>query len=284
MSAVALAVVPGLPRRARRYGGLAVACLHGELALAPKPGLVTPFDSGSHDDMDAGTFLRSLFALRHYFRAVAQAGAEAAPFAVLRAHGVAAETAMRAATGGINTHRGAIFSLGLLVAAAAARQRELGRPAPAEAVCLAVQRWAADLTFGPLDPESPGQRACREHGVSGVRELAAAGYPVLRTHALPAMRAALAAGLSRDAARCHTLMVLVAELDDLNLLHRGGAEGLHWARAQAATFIADGGAHGPGWQIRLQAVADAFVARRLSPGGSADLLACCDFLLRQEAL
>lgn len=261
---------------------MAVACLHAELALAPKPGLVTPFDTGSHDDMDAGTFLRSLFALRHYFRAVERAGAEDASFAVLRVHGLAAETAMLAATGGINTHRGAIFSLGLLVAAAAACRREQQRSASADAVCLAVQRWAADLTFAPLDPDSPGQRACRRHGVTGVREQAAAGYPVLRTHALPAMRAALNAGLSRDAARCHTLMVLVAELDDLNLLHRGGADGLHWARAQAAAFVADGGAHVPGWHARLQTISDAFVARRLSPGGSADLLACCDFLLRQE--
>lgn len=263
---------------------MAVAALHAELALAPKPGLVTPFDTGSHDDMDAGTFLRSLFALRHYFRAVARAGAEEEPFAVLRAHGMAAETAMLAATGGINTHRGAIFSLGLLVAAASACQREQGRPASAETVCLAVQRWAADLTLAPLDPGSPGQRACHQHGVPGVREQAAAGYPVLRMHGLPAMREALKAGLSRDAARCHALMVLVAELDDLNLLHRGGAEGLHWARAQAAAFVADGGAHAPGWQERLQAISHAFVARRLSPGGSADLLACCDFLLRQEAL
>lgn len=284
MSAVALR---GWPRTARHdaeapLGRMAVACLHAELALAPKPGLVTPFDTGSHDDMDAGTFLRSLFALRHYFRDVARAGAEDAPFAVLRAHGMAAETAMLAATGGINTHRGAIFSLGLLVAAAAACRREQQRSASADAVCLAVQRWAADLTFAPLDPDSPGQRACRRHGVTGVREQAAAGYPVLRTHALPAMRAALNAGLSRDAARCHTLMVLVAELDDLNLLHRGGADGLHWARAQAAAFVADGGAHVPGWHARLQTISDAFVARRLSPGGSADLLACCDFLLRQE--
>jgi triphosphoribosyl-dephospho-CoA synthase len=277
-----------VPRRACRDAGeplgrMAVASLHAELALAPKPGLVTLFDTGSHDDMDARTFLRSLFALRHYFRAVARAGAVDAPFAVLRAHGIAAETAMLAATGGINTHRGAIFSLGLLVAAAAHCQHEQRRPASAEAVCMAVQRWAADLTLAPLDARSPGQRACREHAVSGVREQAAAGYPVLRMHALPAMRAALAAGLSRDAARCHTLMVLVATLDDLNLLHRGGAEGLRWARAQAAAFIAAGGAHVPGWQARLQAVSDAFVARRLSPGGSADMLACCDFLLRQEA-
>ncbi|WP_421568751.1 triphosphoribosyl-dephospho-CoA synthase MdcB [Stenotrophomonas sp. PD6] len=271
------------PVDSARLGRLAVASLHVELALAPKPGLVTPFDSGSHDDMDAATFMRSLFALRHYFRDIVHAGADGAPFAVLRRHGIAAEAAMLRATGSINTHRGAIFSLGLLVAAAA-RCRRSGRPASGEQVCRAVQHWSAELMAAPLDPNSPGQRARALHGVAGVREQAAAGYPLLRTLALPTLRGALAAGLSREAALCHTLMTLIARVDDLNLLHRGGADGLHWARSEAAAFIADGGAFAAGWRPRLQQLGDAFVARRLSPGGSADLLACSWFLLQQEAV
>jgi triphosphoribosyl-dephospho-CoA synthase len=266
-----------------RLGRLAVASLHVELALAPKPGLVTPFDSGSHDDMDAATFMRSLFALRHYFSNIAHAGADDAPFAVMRRHGIAAEAAMLRATGGINTHRGAIFSLGLLVAAAA-RCRSSGQPASGEQVCLAVRDWSAALMDAPLDPNSPGQRARARYRIAGVREQAAAGYPVLRTLALPTLRRALSAGLPRDAALCHTLMTLIAHVDDLNLLHRGGADGLHWARSQAAAFIADGGAYAVGWRPRLQQLGDAFVARRLSPGGSADLLACSWFLLQQEAV
>ncbi|MDH1644014.1 triphosphoribosyl-dephospho-CoA synthase, partial [Stenotrophomonas maltophilia] len=125
-----------------RLGRLAIASLHAELALAPKPGLVTPFDSGSHHDMDAGTFLRSLFTLRHYFIAVADAGASAAPFQTLRRHGIAAEISMLHATAGINTHRGAIFSLGLLVAASAACRGRAGGAVAAEQVCQEVRRWA----------------------------------------------------------------------------------------------------------------------------------------------
>ncbi|WP_315385925.1 triphosphoribosyl-dephospho-CoA synthase MdcB [uncultured Stenotrophomonas sp.] len=266
-----------------RLGRLGVASLHAELALAPKPGLVTPFDTGSHTDMDAGTFLRSLFGLRHYFRAVALAGGSDAPFATLRTLGIAAEAAMLRATGGVNTHRGAIFNLGLLVAAAAACRRD-GLPVSGEQVCLAVRRWSPALLDAPLDPNSPGQRARARHGIAGVREQAAAGFPVLRVLALPTLRDALAAGLTREAAACHTLMTLVAELDDLNLLHRGGAEGLHWARTQAAAFLADGGAFAPDWRSRLQQLGDAFAVRRLSPGGSADLLASAGFLLQQEAV
>lgn len=266
-----------------RLGRLAVASLHAELALAPKPGLVTPFDAGSHDDMDAGTFLRSLFALRHYFTAMAHAGAADAPFARLRAHGLAAETAMLRATGGINTHRGAIFSLGLLVAAAARCRRQHGHSVPAAQVCLGVQHWADDFARAPLDPQSPGQRARVQHGVPGVREQAAAGYPLLRELAVPTLRDALSAGLPRDAALCQTLMQLVAHIDDLNLLHRGGIDGLQWAQQQARGFLESGGAFAPGWQVRLHGIGERFVARRLSPGGSADLLACSWFLLQQEA-
>ncbi|HCT25437.1 MAG TPA: triphosphoribosyl-dephospho-CoA synthase MdcB [Stenotrophomonas sp.] len=274
---------PAVAADSARLGRLAIASLHAELACAPKPGLVTPFDTGSHDDMDAGTFLRSLFALRHYFAAIALAGADDVPFARLRAQGIAAETAMLRATGGINTHRGAIFSLGLLVASAARCRRQQGRSVSAAEACLGVQHWANDFAGAPLDAQSPGQRARVRHGVPGVREQAAAGYPVLRELAVPTLRSALGEGLPRDAALCQTLMQLVAHIDDLNLLHRGGADGLHWAQQQARGFLESGGAFAVGWQARLHGVGERFVARRLSPGGSADLLACSWFLLQQEA-
>ncbi|MFT4249257.1 MAG: triphosphoribosyl-dephospho-CoA synthase MdcB [Pseudomonas sp.] len=267
---------------ARRLGRLAIASLHAELALAPKPGLVTPFDRGSHDDMDAGTFLRSLFALRGYFVAIAEAGYRDAPFATLRALGVDAEAAMQRATGGINTHRGAIFSLGLLVAQAARLRAWQGSAPRAAQVCHAVAGWRVELLAAPLDPHSPGQRMCRAHRVAGVREQAAAGYPLLREVALPALRAALRDGASREAAQAQVLMALVACVHDLNLLHRGGRDGLRLAQRLARGFLAEGGVARPDWRMRLEAIGEQFVARQLSPGGSADLLACAVFLLAQE--
>jgi len=107
-------------------GRAATLALHDELALTPKPGLVTLVDNGSHDDMDAHTFMRSLFALRRYFVQIAEAGHEGAAFPELERCGIAAEARMLAATKGINTHRGAIFMLGLLCAAAGAITREGG--------------------------------------------------------------------------------------------------------------------------------------------------------------
>src|SRR5436189_6453134 len=86
-------------------GRAATLALHDELALTPKPGLVTLVDSGSHDDMDAHTFMRSLFALRRYFVQIAEAGRCGAAFPELECCGIEAEARMLAATRGINTHR-----------------------------------------------------------------------------------------------------------------------------------------------------------------------------------
>ena len=278
----AVATAPNRLALPHRLGRLAVASLHAELACAPKPGLVTPFDRGSHDDMDAGTFLRSLFALRGYFVAIAAAGAAAAPFATLRQLGIGAERSMLRATGGINTHRGAIFSLGLLVAAATRLRTHTVTAPTSEAVCDAVRAWREALLDAPLDPHSHGQRMRRLHGVAGVREQAAEGFPLLREVALPALRSALHAGLAQDAAMAQALLQLIARTDDLNLLHRGGGEGLRFAQRSAHAFLDAGGALQPDWRQQLARLGDAFVARRLSPGGSADLLACAWFLLCQE--
>lgn len=268
---------------AHRLGRFAVGALHAELACAPKPGLVTPFDTGSHTDMDASTFLRSLFALRGYFVAIAQAGIDNAPFARLRQLGIDAEATMLRATGGINTHRGAIFSLGLLTAQAARLRVAHGRGSTGEAVCNAVQVWRAALQAAPLNPHSNSQRVRAQYRISGVREQAAAGYPLLREIALPCLRTALNSGATREAAVAQTLMQLVSEVDDLNLLHRGGYEGLVYAKAQARIFLADGGIAQPQWRDQLNSIGKQFVARRLSPGGSADLLACAWFLHLQES-
>ncbi|MDQ6683740.1 MAG: triphosphoribosyl-dephospho-CoA synthase, partial [Pseudomonadota bacterium] len=138
----------------------ACEALHAELALYPKPGLVSFEDNGSHLDMTAATFVRSIAALRGYFWTMASHGAEAPPFAVLERLGIAAERCMLRATGGINTHRGSVFALGLLCAAAGIsglsseglRRRMLA---------LWGQELAARVT---AHDESHGQRAAQRHG------------------------------------------------------------------------------------------------------------------------
>lgn len=251
----------------------ALAALREELATGPKPGLVSPGDAGAHADMDAGTFGASLRALRGFFGAAAEAGLAGAPFEALRALGVEAEARMLGATGGVNTHRGAIFSLGVL-SAAAGRLAAGGRSFAGSALADTVRAAYGDAVrrLAPA-PGSHGAAAARAHGVPGAREEAALGFPHVFEVGLPALEASLRRGAARNEARIQCLFALVARLPDTNLVHRGGPEGLAFARGAARAFLLAGGVHRRGWRGHALAIHRALVRRHLSPGGSADLLA-----------
>lgn len=266
-------------------GRAATLALHDELALSPKPGLVTPFDRGSHDDMDAHTFMRSLFALRGYFVRIAGMGALHAPFDALERCGIEAEARMLAATGGINTHRGAIFSLGLLCAAAGAAAVAGHHPTPALLRRTLLDRWGDALGARATRQSSlPGGIAARRHGLRSASAEAAAGFPVLFDTALPALQAATARGAIRQHALLDTLFHVMAVLDDSNLAHRGGLEGLRHAQHAARGFIAAGGAARPAGIEAALAIGRGFVGRRLSPGGSADTLAAACLVTRLSSM
>ncbi|MFG6466908.1 triphosphoribosyl-dephospho-CoA synthase MdcB [Roseateles sp. BYS87W] len=259
-------------------GRAATLALHDELALSPKPGLVTLTDRGSHVDMDAHTFMRSLFALRGYFVRIAELGAAGAPFEALEQAGIAAESRMLAATGGINTHRGAIFTLGLLCAAAGALGR---RATPAEVRLVLLARWGDALTARAQRTSTlPGGMAARRYNLRSASAEAALGFPALFDTAAPTLRAALAQGLGATPARVNTLFAVIAALDDSNLAHRGGLDGLRWAQATAQDFLHCGGAAAPSGLARAAAIGHEFVRRRLSPGGAADTLAAACWLQR----
>ena len=262
---------------AERVAALAHAALIDELETWPKPGLVSPIDSGSHDDMDADLLRCSAAAIRPFFADLFAAGAGGAAMADLRAIGLRAEAAMLRATGGVNAHRGAIFSLGLICAAVGAAG---GLHASAAACAVAVgARWGAEIARAPASPSSHGGRVVQRYGVGGASAEAASGFPTIRAIGLPALHL----GRSRapddpEAARVDCFFALLAVLDDTNLLHRGGADGLNAAQAAAAAFVAAGGVAAPGWRTRAIEIHRGFVAARLSPGGCADLLAATLFL------
>ncbi|KQU91594.1 triphosphoribosyl-dephospho-CoA synthase MdcB [Variovorax sp. Root318D1] len=282
MTNLALSQTPHSPLTPAAIGRAATLALYDELSLAPKPGLVTLIDSGSHDDMDAHTFMRSLFSLRRYFAQIAEAGFGGADFAVLERYGIAAEARMFAATGGVNTHRGAIFMLGLLCAAAGAALREHGGALQPDQLRGALrQHWGSALAKrSQRPPVLPGGIAARRHGLRGASEEAALAFPVLFETALPALKGALARGLSLRQARLDTLFHIIAVLDDSNLAHRGGLAGLRCAQRAAKDFLDRGGIARPDGLRAAQAVADDFVRQRLSPGGAADTLAAACWFQR----
>ncbi len=267
---------PGLCERADVIAARGHAALLDELATWPKPGLVSPVDTGSHDDMDALTFRRSAAALEPFFARLAIAGARDADLPTLRRIGLQAERAMMDATSGVNTHRGAIFALGLLCAASGG----VGAGASPDDVCEEVRRrWGSAIPAGPAPAASHGAQAHRRYGAGGARAEAAAGFPTARGIGLPALAEGrkLAPDVA-EAAHVHCFFALLARVEDTNLLHRGGMAGLAFARQTARAFLDRGGVERSDWRREAERAHRAFVARRLSPGGSADLLAVTLFL------
>jgi triphosphoribosyl-dephospho-CoA synthase len=266
-------------RGAGDIGRLAISALLSELKLNPKPGLVSPVDNGAHDDMNLGTFVRSLLALRSYFTAISAAGARGAPFDELQRLGVDAERRMLAATGGINTHRGAIFCLGFLAAAAGWRQAR-GLDLRGESLIETILRlWGEDVReAGRKATDSHGARAIRLYGARGAREELLAGLPTLIGVAVPSLQDALKQTACPERASVQCLFAIMAELQDTNLLHRGGPEGLAFVQHAARNFLAAGGVHARDWRQRALDLHADCVALHLSPGGAADCLAAAWFV------
>jgi len=268
-----------------RIGELACEALLLELDTWPKPGLVSYRDSGSHVDMDAGMFSTSARALRPYFEELAEAGAADAEMEELRAIGRAAERAMLEATAGVNTHRGAIFGLGLLCAAAGAISSGQARLLPGGSLGDFVRdRWGSAILNGPIPTQSHGSKMRLRYGAGGARGEAATGFPHVYRTGLPALRTGccLAHG-DRNAARSHTCFALIAELQDTNLLYRTGEAGMLFAQVTARKFLSEGGVGRRDWHARALKIHRQFVLRWLSPGGCADLLAATLLVSALEA-
>jgi triphosphoribosyl-dephospho-CoA synthase len=254
---------------------LAVAAIGAEADLTPKPGLVDRRGSGAHIDMDLAMLHASAESLRIAFTECANAAMQLVPGAELRARlgeiGRAGERAMLAATGGVNTHRGSLWALGLLSAGAALGGGLAG------AIGVAA-RLAAIPDRNTTAATSHGAQARLRYGVSGAAGEAQAGFPHVRLHALPALRAARRSGADEGTARLEALLSLMATLDDTCVLHRGGSVGLRAIQAGAQAVLDAGGFGTLEGRRRFTALDDMCLTQRLSPGGSGDLLSATVFL------
>jgi triphosphoribosyl-dephospho-CoA synthase len=260
----------------------AVQSLIDELEAYPKPGLVSPIDSGSHTDMDFALMSRSAASLLAPFTLIAALGREACPFETLIPYGLLAEKEMLRATCGINTHRGAIFSLGLLlVSLALVKSSSSQPPTPSKVRKVLLETWGPSLqahsAATKLGP-SHGTVVRRTTGAGGARHEAAQAFPSVFEIGLPTYKEALASGLDRNAASIQTLFTLMHAVEDTNILYRGGQEAAHFVRESAAQFLANGGCHHKVWFERAESLHRTFIEKNLSPGGSADLLSATLFL------
>ena len=263
-------------------GRIATVSLYDELSLYPKPGLVSLVDNGSHDDMTAETFLRSLFSLRHYFVRMTEAGMRQQPFLTLKQLGIAAETRMMMATGGVNTHRGAIFAVGLLCAAAGVCRTQKTLISASSVRAALASEWGTELLRHAQDinGSSHGIQVANRYAASGAREEAALGMPAVFDLALPMLEATLAKTECWERARIDALFALMAIVSDTNVYYRGGVEGAQMVKTCARDFLARGGTGSADWKEYAICCHRRFSERKLSPGGAADLLGATCFVFR----
>lgn len=270
---------------AEAIGDLAVAVLIDEAMLTPKPGLVDTRGSGAHADMSLRLMIDSAHSLRDSFIAMAHAGQQATRIdralrERLGALGREAEAAMLHATGGINTHRGAIWALGLLAGAAG----WLGGRGSANAIAQ-IAGVIARLTDRqrPAHTGNKGELTRHAYGVGGARAQAEACFPHVIGNGLPTLHASRTRGDAEPTARVNALLAIMVQLDDTCVLARSGREGLAEMQAGAEAVLDAGGIGTLAGRRRLHELEATMQDRNASPGGAADLLAATLFLDRLSA-
>ena len=263
---------------------LAVKSLIKEVKTTPKPGLVDSENSGSHRDMNINTFIKSAVSLRSYFSEcffIGHKTYDLSPdeaFSQLKTAGLHAEEIMYKATDGVNTHKGIIYSLGILCAS-------IGRlwsfDIPYKSIeeitdmCSAISTSAVNSDFKNTNTETAGSRLYQKYGIKGIRGEVSSGFLTVKNISLPAYIDALSEGMNENDAGVLTLIKLISCVDDTNLYSRGGISGVHFAKECALSLLNEK----PSDFIKaVQKTDDEFIKRNLSPGGCADLLAITYFL------
>lgn len=247
---------------------LAADALRAELDTTPKPGLVDRNDNGAHKDMDMALMSRSIDALLPYFVKLALLGCNESIPEVdeVRQIGIEAEKAMLNATGGVNTHRGALFSMGLTTLAASWCMSHDGKVEEQQLRDLIIQVAAG---FVPT-AGTHGNEAVNAHRVTGALDLAKAGYPQLFNDWLPSYRTWSVDNSST--ARQKLLLLIMGQLDDTNVIHRAGYEQAQQVKQEARALLSNYSIPG------MEAMNRDYIARNISPGGSADMVALTLFI------
>ena len=269
---------------AERLADLAVDALIDEADLSPKPALVDRRGNGAHTDLHLGLMHASALSLWPAFKEMAEAAIEFGEVGLplreaIGLIGREGEQAMLATTNGVNTHRGAIWALGLLVAAAALESTNT----KASAVTLRAARLALlDDRYAPR-PLSHGAQVAQRYGARGAREEAQLGFPAVIQRALPQLKRSRAAGHGEQNARLDALLAIMTNLADTCVLYRAGEQGLQTMQLGAQAVLDAGGSASLAGRRRLHELDQQLIALNASPGGAADLLAACLFIDRIES-
>lgn len=259
---------------AHRMAKIAVRSLYFEIKAYPKPGLVSFIDSGAHLDMNGETFYRSLFTLRHYFYFITRQGLENRTFAELRQTALNAESLMMKATNGINTHRGAIFALGILCVSAARISKEKTAFNQTDLYDQLIKDWRNNLQEH-RNHNSNGALVRSKYSIVDARQMAINGYELL-FELCSSFTALFTRTQSLDHCCLFAYLVLLTKIDDTNVLFRKGMDGLNFAKMKAQELL-DIECINRRLQEALKTHA-LFSREGISPGGVADLISVLLFI------
>lgn len=309
-----------------RIGWRVRNALLGEVYATPKPGLVDRRDTGAHRDMNYETFLASTEAITPFMVRMFAEGMDATTtghtpeevFQAIRGIGLEAERAMYAATDGVNTHKGMIFTMGIVLAAAGilyARADKTSGQITVDAILdrtrqMTARSMAEDFRkMLAQPPKTHGERLFRTYGERGIRGQAMEGFPILRDTAVPwlrrfqnigtdaelqraiSARATLRRGLLQDTGSMHaehfenavhvsTLIAIMSVLNDTNVFIRSSYEDMCWLQAESSTILGMGAMFTEEGVRAIEALNTACIEKNISPGGAADILAVAILLLK----
>lgn len=269
------------------YSNLAYEAMVTEVNLTPKPGLVDLNNSGAHKDMALSDFYQSAAAIKPFLSKFIEFGASTCKIphirvlAGVRQIGIACENNMYLATAGINTHKGTIFSLGL-ICTVIGRLHSLNRIRSSDSICDEVACLCNSLVANELGKsnllQTAGQKLYNLYGLKGARGEAESGFNLVRSYALPLYEKLLRNRIKPEFALLESLLVLMANNNDTNVASRGGLDGLMWLKDKASSLLSSGGIRSISDLEKLRKFDAECIERNLSPGGSADLLIVTWFL------
>ena len=266
---------------------LAKKALIDEVRATPKPGLVDASNNGAHKDMSIDTFLRSAEALGPYFADITRFGFDKAyendsdVFFMARSLGLDAEKEMYQATGGINTHKGMIFSMGLVCLAVGKLLAE-NKEISLDDVCHYVKKYTEGLCKNDYsqakepDELTNGEKLYKASGVLGARGEAEAGFPTIRQVSYPIMKEYYESGMEHNLVMVRTLLYMMSVLDDTNVLKRSGVDGASYVKKRSKELISAS-------LDEIKSFDEELIKMNISPGGYADLLAVTRFIYLLES-
>lgn len=281
---------------AQHIGALAYQALLEEVYTTPKPGLVDLATTGAHTDMDVRTFEKSAAALHPWFVRMTLEGEtfQGTPrelFLKIRTYGMIAEQEMYQATGGVNTHKGLVFTIGIFCAAAG-RLKQEGKSRTVRELVYMEQLMTSEILqeeilhlVSPSDTEEQkegfqtnGIRNLQAYGTAGIRGEALLGYPSVTEAALPVLQQGKREGRDWNLVKLQVIMTLMSQVQDSNILSRTCPEVLENVHKEAKMFLDAGGAYQKDAVQILLRMDQSFIQRNISAGGCADILAAAIFL------